>query len=242
MSKPRAVSGSGSEPPRARAVQICWSHVAVAVAIIGASLVAGAQHPAGADAGADLALSAASGPVGTTLDLWSPDIFSMDADMCPDLDGTRSWDDGDTFEVRWELGLMADGAVGNRVIEGADFLYTTLGTEVVTVLDTGSVSTDPGVPWRTTVTVPEGVAPGQRLVVNASCWRLGSAVEGGEQEWMTYYYLPVFTVSDADGSIPTTSSTTAPPAAPAPSSGPSPASVPTQPPAAARPGTASFTG
>jgi hypothetical protein len=90
------------------------------------------------------------------------------------------------------------------------------------------------------------VLPGQRLVVNASCWRIGDAVQGGEVEWLSYYYLPVFTVTDVDGSVPTTEPVLPiPPATPTSSSTVAPrpgGPAPGAPPAVARPGAASFTG
>lgn len=213
--------------------------VLAAVAALGASLLAGTTSPVAADAGADLMVSVARGPVGTAVVVSSPDVFDMGADLCPGINAERTWDEGDTFEVRWELGLVSPEVEGSSVAAGTDFRYTTTDVAVVEVLDTGVVATEVDVPWRTTLTVPGGLVPGQRLVVKAACWRLGAAVPDGAEVWFSYYYVPLFTVTAADGSVPdTTPSSSAPTtsaARPAPG-------TPSAPPAAPRPGAASFTG
>lgn len=213
--------------------------VVAAMAALGAAVLAGPSLPAAADAGADLALSAASGPVGTTLELRSPDLFDMGADLCPGINAERTWDEGDAFEVRWELGLVSSEVEGSSVGQGTDFRYTTTDVPVVEVLGAGVVATEVDVPWSTTVTVPEGLASGQRLVAKAACWHLGPNVVDGAEVWFTYYYVPLFRVTAADGSVPTT---TAPTSVPTPPTVPSAPAAPAAPPAAPRPGAASFTG
>jgi hypothetical protein len=213
--------------------------VVAAVAALGASVLAGSPLPVAADAGPDLALSAARGPVGTTLELHSPDVFGMGVDVCPGLDTDQAWDEADTFEVRWELGLVSPAVLDSSVAQGPDFRIATTDVAVVEVLDTGVVATEVDVPWRTTVTVPEGLVPGQRLVVKGACWHLGADGADGAEVWFTYYYVPLFTVTAADGSVPVT--TPSPSVPTAVTVAPVPV-TPAAPPAAPRPGAAAFTG
>lgn len=228
----RAVVRSRTRAPRSRVALA----VVATVAALGAAVLAGPPLPSAADAGPDLALSAARGPVGSTLELRSPDSIEMGADVCPGLRADRTWDEGDTFEVRWELGLVSPDVDGSAVAQGSDFRITTSDVAVLQVLDTGVVATEVDVPWSTTVTVPQGLVPGQRLVVKAACWRLGADVADGAEVWFSYYYVPLFTVTAVDGSVPdTTPSSSVPTATTVPAS-------PAARPAEARPGAAAFTG
>lgn len=240
ISVPR-IEASGSSTRPSSDLRASGRRRTVMAAAALASVLIAPHGEVAADAGADLSLSASRGPVGTTLVLESPDVFGMDADLCPDPDPAPEtpWGDEDAFEVRWELGLLPDGIVGTPVAEGSDFRYTTLGTEVVDVLDSGVVASEPGVEWSTTVTVPDGLAPGQRFMVNAECWRRGEGVPGGAAVWFHYYYLPVFTVTAADGSVPTT---VPPSTAPGATTVPASPGTPSAAPAAPRAGSASFTG
>ncbi len=238
----RGAGGRSSGPSRSRRPTALLTVGLLAVFALFVVFV-GSARPVAADAGADLALSAARGPAGTVVELASADVFAMGADRCPGLSGDRTWNEGDTFEVRWELGLLPDDVVGSPVAEGSDFRYTTMGTPVVRVLDRGVVATEVDVPWHTTITVPAGVEPGQRLVVTGGCWRRGAGLPDGGELWFGYYYLPVFTVTSADGSVPTTTAptTVSSPGTTATTVAAAPA-PPVAAPAAARPGVAAFTG
>lgn len=198
-------------------------------------MVVGTPQVVDAAAAADLALSAHQGPAGADLVLSSADVFDLGADLCPDPDGFQTWEEGDSFEIRWELGLLPEGAVGNPLADGSGAMYTTRGDYEVEVVASGSVPTEPGEPWGAPVTVPADLVPGQRLVADATCWRMGAGIVGGEEPWRPYYYLPVFTVTAADGSVPTSAPSTSAPGAPA-------MPAPGADPAAARPGAASYTG
>ena len=155
---------------------------------------------AGADAGPDLVLRPGSGPVGTTIEVFSPDQLAMDADQCRSERQAEGTNESDAYEVRWSLGVLPVSATDAPLIGGSGTVVTP-DVEPVAVLATGVVPTQVGVPWRTTVTVPATAEPGQRLAVWADCWRSGPEVAGGEKIWFSYYYLGVFTVT---GTSPTT--------------------------------------
>jgi hypothetical protein len=177
-----------------------WRPIAAGFVVVASLLAVAPGAEVGADAGNDLAISLYQGPAGTEVELLSPDTFSMGADVCPGAEAT--FNEGDTFEVRWEIGPLPGSASELPYPENGVPAITTLDSDLEVVLATGSVATEPGVPWSTTVTIPASAEPGQLLVINAECWRVEPG--GVENVWMNYYYLPVFLVTNADGSLPTT--------------------------------------
>lgn len=206
----------------------------LAVASIGlvATPVVWSPLPAAADAGADLAYSVLSGPPGTTFVLSSKDVFDMGVDLCPGPVGPDTPEGA--YEVRWELAPLA--SPGGTLL-GDEIAVVSVTDAVGSPVASGSMATTAGVPWSTTVRVPDDVAAGTGLVVHASCTRADAPAE----VLFGFYYMPVFLVTEP-GSVPsptnvppTTVSTTTVAVAPG-------GSTAGAEPATARPGRPTFTG
>jgi hypothetical protein len=196
------------------------------------AVLVGPPSPVVADAGADLVFSTPAGPAGTTVEVYSSDAFNMNLGQCPSDTDSRPVDTGDRFEVRWELALLPPAVSGSPTSAGGGHRYVTFDVPIEAVLGAGVVRTESGVAWAADVRIPVDVAAGRRLTVRGSCWRIGP--RGEEEEWFPFAYLPVYTVTGADGSVPPPSS---------PSTTPAASSVPDRAPgASARPGAPSYTG